>query len=313
MAEAIIVHTNNGILVTDKRAGALVSRLHADAANAGVDLHIRSVKLPALSHGYKNLFRSTRNAGTFSYKTDYGWYHAEKQNTLFIEHSVIDQSFGYFFDSAGLFSDSTLSRSRWRPVAEFDVESLVMTRFGWEAWSGGDCNGPVLVCLQRPKDCSVKPRYFPHTEDGVDVRVTLLKLLAEHSADSLLVRVHPKDGEFNPPIWRDNWRLDRSGEEFNTIVKRCRAVVTISSTCASEAVLLGMPVATFGTGVFTGHNITLDCSSDPSLVAHLPDWRPDVSRCRAYVSRVLERHLMSFEGPYRYPCAEFSEWLTRCK
>jgi len=113
-------------------------------------------------------------------------------------------------------------------------------------------------------------------------------------------------------IWRDDWQMDDSSS-FSERLPACSALVTINSTCASEAALLGIPTATLGTGAFTGSGVTLECALDPSKLATLFSFQPDLHRCRAYCSAILGRHFLPYGIVRDRNCLEFEHWLAKSK
>jgi len=204
---------------------------------------------------------------------------------------------GVFVDHRGFFSQSNLcQRKTWTGSYWCNPEFIAKRDFGWNAFSGESPHGPVLVALQCRTDCNVKME-FPAAKDAADKIVAALELLERYlpRGKRILIRPHPRERtRFETGgIWRDDWQMDDSSS-FSERLPACSALVTINSTCASEAALLGVPTATLGTGAFTGSGVTLECALDPSKLATLFSFQPDLHRCRAYCSAILGRHFLPY-------------------
>lgn len=283
-------------------------------AAAGVTLEWHCVKAPGFQ--YREVFRSSRNVIAWNCRRPHAWLTERQQNVLHVENTLLSQRTGIFADHGGFFSNSNLCRKQtWReryPHAQ--PEFFAKREFGWKAFSGGDPQGPVLVALQNRPDCNLRLEY-PLAEGARDKVVRTLELLREHlpTGRPVLVRPHPRErADFKDGgVWRDDWRLDMEGA-FAERLPQCSALVTVNSTCASEAALLGVPTATLGTGAFSGSGVTLECAQAPALLAGLADFQPDLERCRAYTCAILGRHFIPYSIKGDRPCLEFESWLRAC-
>lgn len=286
------------------------------AAVAGVKLDWRVVN--ASNRGdYKPWFRSCTNIISWGFKMPHRWMTQRGQNVLFIENSLIRQDQGIFADHRGWFGNSNLRHSK--EVADsshIDLAHLAKDWFGWKLGSGGNPRGPILVCLQRARDASMR-QYFPLGKGVAPDALTnrVLELLKDHLPPviPILIRPHPLDrANFTPAVWRDDWRTDLEGSLSERLAE-CSAMVTVNSTCATEASLLGIPVATLGVAGFTGHGVTLECHESPAKLAELSHWRPRWQDCEKYVRAVLGGHFMSYERPEEWPCPEWCSWLETAR
>ena len=262
---------------------------------------------------YKPWFRECPNVISWGYKMPQRWMTASGQNVLFIENSLVRQDMGIFVDHAGWFSDSNLAK-RQNPdqAAHVDLSHLAKEWFGWTLGAGGNASGPVLVCLQTPRDASIRYHFPAGSAVPPDGKTDhFLRLLHEHlPPGQYLIRPHPKNREgFTPGVWRSDWTLDDPGS-LRDRLPQCSALVAVNSTCVSEAMLLGIPVATLGVGAFTGHGATLECHEDFSRLALLSTWRPRWSNCVSYLRALMGRHFMSYEMPDAWPCQEWNSWLA---
>ncbi len=269
------------------------------------------------------VFRSHRNVIAWNCRMPHSWLVKEGQNVLHIENALLSQKSGMFADHRGFFSKSNLCRQQsWQQsYAHANPEFFSRREFGWEAFTGGCSDGPVLVALQCRADCNLKLE-FPMGAMAADKVVKTLELLQNYLPHGrpVLIRPHPRERDLftndlataTGGCWRDDWTLDMEGT-LAARLPQCSALVTVNSTCASEAALLGIPTATLGTGAFTGSGVTLECAEDPTLLAQIPTFTPDLQRCRAYTCAILGRHFLPYDLKRERPCLEFENWLEACQ
>lgn len=261
---------------------------------------------------HEGLVRSCRNLLVWGRKVPREVTREAGRNVLFLESSLIDQAAGVFVDRGGLFAESNLCRREtWREdYPAVDLARVARECFGWRLFGGGRARGPVLVALQRPRDAAVQDFFPLGGGEGNKVRA-MLGLLREHlpRGRTVLIRPHPRERmQFETGgIWRDDWSMDVEGS-FAERLPQCSALVTVNSTCASEAALLGVPTATLGKGAFSGSGVTLECDADARRLAGLWAWRPDLEACRRYAAAVRGRHFLGYEAGGE-GCAEFEGWL----
>ncbi|MBU0608684.1 MAG: hypothetical protein KKI08_12415, partial [Armatimonadetes bacterium] len=74
---------------------------------------------------------------------------------------------------------------------------------------------------------------------------------------------------------------------------RARAMVTATSTLATEALALGLPVAALGLSCWRESGAVLECADDPAGLAALTTWRPDEWCVIMYLCSVL-RHQVGY-------------------
>ncbi len=148
-------------------------------------------------------------------------------------------------------------------------------------------------------------------EDKVDA---MLALLREHlpRTKPIIIRPNPRfldEWKSKPRALRDDWTVSSEGK-FHDILPEFSALVSVNSTCISEAITLGMPVAVLGVGCFSGSDAVLDCSIDPERLASLLDWRPEPKNCGRYAKAVLGRHFMPYQVEGDPPNIEFERWMA---
>lgn len=258
---------------------------------------------------YKSLFQSNQNIITWGVKLSHQWMIQGGKNILFIENGLLKQSSGMFVDTMGYFSNSRISVGR-----EFEMASPSPLRRTQEREKccirDIHCNpdGPILVVLQQELDASIQ-YYFPLALGKHMKHLFLLQLVRDFAParKRILVRPHPREREASLFIGGE-WELDSIGA-FTDRLPDCSAIITVNSTCVSEAALTDIPIATFGTGAFSGSGISIECHQDPSRLRLLFDEKPDDVARNRYINTVLRHHI-----PYNQCDVENDEinrWIYR--
>ena len=265
---------------------------------------------------YTDLFRSADNVLTWNCRMPHSWLTKDSKNVLFLDNSLISQKAGIFVDSEGFFSKSSLKVNRtWSKPKETNLSFIAARDFKWSLFSKGSADGPILVALQLRTDCNVHFE-FPLAKKCPDKVVAALELLKQHlpRGRKVLIRPHPRESEdFDMGgVWRDDWRLSFGGS-FAEILPKCSALVSVNSTCISEAALLGLPTASLGDGAFSGSGISLECSSEPEKLAALFDFTPDIQACANYCKSVLSNHFIPYDVKEGRSISEFDMWLDHLK
>jgi len=265
---------------------------------------------------YVRRYRDTPNVIAWNCRLPHDWMRENGRNVLYVENSLISQKSGMFADTDGFFSRSSLCTSKgWEKGQRYPVEWFTERTFKWGFGDPCDPSGPWLVALQCRDDCNMKME-FPLGDGAEDRVVRVLELLRDHlpRGRRILIRPHPRERDkfSNGGVWRDDWEMSMGGS-FNSTITGCSGLVSVNSTCVSEAALLGIPIATLGTGAFTGSGISLECAHDPSRLADLPFYAADVKSRRAYAAAVLSDHFIPYDlaGDRRLPA--FEKWLQRAE
>jgi hypothetical protein len=129
-------------------------------------------------------------------------------------------------------------------LADYNHSSVAMEMRRRKGWAGKKL---VLWCSQ------VEPEIHPFTGERGDVDLpgkilrTLEDACKKNEGWHLLVRKHPSELTSGLPSAVE----DCSSDVLNDLLIACDAVVTMSSTVALEACLLGKPVATVDLSIFT--------------------------------------------------------------
>ncbi|MDI1314808.1 hypothetical protein [Prosthecobacter sp.] len=258
---------------------------------------------------YKKRFEDADAVMTWNCRMPHWWLQSRKKPVLHLDNSLINQRAGVFVDSYGYFSHSHLCRDRlWQASSEIDLVKIAEKEFGWKAFSNGNPDGPILVAMQCENDCNIQFE-FPlakHTQHKNQLFIDLLKDNLPSEA-SVLIRPHPRErAKFTMEELPSNWTLNMEGE-FKHVLPTCSALVTVNSTCASEAVLLGIPTAVLGTGVFTGSGVMLECHLEPQQVAQIRSFK--TLQAQQYCGALRTRSFIPYWPEDSYNNPEFRLWL----
>ena len=229
--------------------------------------------------------------------------HKGTGETLYVENGLLSQRHGCYMDPKGYFSDSSIVTAPDPDMSPEAVEKLrkhVRACFGWELWQEVDPNGPVMVALQKRDDLGCR-KYYDH--GGEDPTVKLLQWCIDNLGDMpVLLRPHPR----HPADWQktqellvtkgitlpSHWQIDTSKWVYETLL-RCRALVTINSTLATEAQCLKMPIVCLGRGAWTGSGAVRETATVLSVkdLLSIEPWHAlEPARFR-YLLKVLEKQV----------------------
>jgi len=234
------------------------------------------------------------------------------KNVLWVSNSLINPASGVFVDGGGYFTESNLcTKKTWTHKHNADISRVAMG-LGWKPFAGGSPQGPVLVTMQVRDDMALR-HFFPLGKNSGDLSIAFLRILQKYlpRGKQILIRPHPNEVKRstwkNGDVWREDWELDIGG----TLAERlpqCSALVTVNSTCASEAAMLGIPIATLGLGSFTGSGATFECHEAPSRLTNFFNWSPCLDRCVDYVAALIGRHYLPYDA-VEASSEEFNQWL----
>jgi hypothetical protein len=263
--------------------------------------------------------RDTTNFATWGVKWPSSWYARGGRNILYLENALLKQNSGIYVDHAGYFCDSSIATEPQPDPTHTEVAALqahCAKRFGWPWFAGGDPTGPIMIALQTHNDCSVRYHYHPGRGDAPAMQ-PLLDACADYLPQGVpvIVRPHPKERKPIDPNWparlRPRWALDPSKDVYATL-RTCRAMVTVSSTLATEALALGLPVACLGRSAWEGHSVVLECANDYARLAGLADWTPEEWPVLRYLCAVMRHQLPYNATPDQVQAnASVRTWLER--
>jgi len=283
---------------------------------------------------YSSILYENKNVVTWIFRIPHSSY--KGINTLFLDNGLLFQKNGIFLDHLGHWTDSSFVLGN-KASAKYSKEEYstlckyMLDNFGFDKRDDFDKDGPILIALQTKSDCPTQ-FYFKHPLYNYEVLVpsfTLgmklekrtIKSVSEDSVYNLLhickdkfpenvpviVRPHPLDRErfksqfsLYAEFFKGNWSIDESPKIYDT-AKKCRVIVTINSTVATEMLFIGIPVVVLGKGLFTNSGAVFDCSEDFEKLKYFPDYVPDVERINSFLCSILR-----YQVPYNASC-EFIE------
>ena len=306
------------ISAAPKRARPLLSRLEGIITERGtVCCRLRKGNLLTVTDD------AADSAVVWGAKRSQRWYRSTEKNILFVENGLFCQRAGMYVDTLGWFDASGIVQRR-----EYDQEpagyepgvinDLARDCFGWYSFfSTYDPGGPILFALQRPGDASVRYQRTLPQGSYRQLEAAFQLVSAHFGDDRVLVRPHPSSHaalqDVLPKLERcfgTRWEIDGSDDVYDTI-SRCKALITISSTVATEALWTGIPVATLGRSTYSGAGVTLECAGYPHNLGRLLSFKPDPEAVRRYLAAVIRHQI-----PYGASCAEIvasesvKKWLS---
>lgn len=267
-----------------------------------IDIDIHFIPSREIENKLFLFYRSNRNIATWGIKRKQEHYTYNDKNVLFFEFCVLRQKFGWWIDSVGLYKDSRFNKERlWerRHTKEEYIELCEYMKkwFNRELFSHKCKSGPILIALQHEIDAPVK-FYFKHGQKENFVLEKTLKIFAEYLPDvPAIVRPHPKyldkwniNEERYLKAFRKDWVLNKDGNIYD-ILQDCNALVTVNSTLAIEAVALGIPVATIGSGVFNDSGILLECEDNLEKLREIYSYRANVLKTIDFFCALLRHQI----------------------
>lgn len=321
-APPLAFHIGLGGKDRDWRSRPVLPFVHGAASRLTAPILLNSPDFVYLSRPHKTALHDGKDGNLVLWGSHRTKALFTDANTLFLENGLINQRRGFMVDTRGFFSESVIRRTRAWEKAPNEQEWKEVERglhgLGWSFDQQHDPAGPIVVALQRRGDAGAFV-YFPlgRRKDSLE---ELLRACAKHlPARPVVIRLHPvyqeefaeKEAHYRS-LFRPDWTVHSGGNVYQLIAK-ASALVTINSTLATEAQALTIPIATLGLGSWTGSGTTLECFRDPSRLAGLLDWKPDMPRRRAYLAAV-QRYQVPYTEPARlqqHP--EYLAWAGRLK
>ena len=311
---------NTQFLAEPTATAAVTKRILNSQALAAIRTISGRAGLPVRAFRDRDKFTARRRAATdfitWGVKWKSSWYRRGGTNVLYLENALLKQNSGIYIDHAGYFCDSSIATEPQPDPTHTEIARLqahCTQRFAWPWFAGGDPEGPIMIACQTHNDCSVRFHYHPGRG-----KAPAMQALCDACADYLpsgvpvIVRPHPREpNRINPDWLRPDWTLDTSKDVYATL-RTCRAMVTVSSTLATEALALGLPVACLGRSAWEGHGVVLECANDYSRLAGLPNWAPEEWPVLRYLCAVMRHQLPYDATPDQVQAnASVRTWLER--
>lgn len=290
----------DAVIVTIKEHNVVgIAQCMADAAlRCGVKLAMATT-----SDGYMRIWGMHKNMVTWGVHWRSDWHQRCEHKVLYIENALLHQKLGVYIDHMGYFGDSSIVQEPQpdpTPAEIAEMKTHCKQAFPWRWFEGGDPEGPIMVVCQTHNDTSVRWHNFPDRNGLREGSITaLLRLCAPLRDHKVIVRPHPKAMEhFKDQSkkfdWPGGWSVDSTKNVYETL-RECSGLVTATSTLATEALSLGIPVACLGTAAWHGCGAVMECSGNPKRVAGVLDWKPDEDLIVKYLCAVM-RHQLSYKA-----------------
>jgi len=107
----------------------------------------------------------------------------------------------------------------------------------------------------------------------------------------------------------EGWHMDPHANLADSLPE-CRAVVTVTSTVAVEALTLGLPVATFGRSVWASCDAMLKCHRNPARVADVLTAEVDQYNALGLLCAIQRHHIPYGAGLHTVlACPSVIAWL----
>lgn len=232
----------------------------------GINLEYHYIGVRGFANRFNALYSHYENIVTWGVRKSNDDYHYKGKNVLFIEFASLPQRYGWFLDADGLYSDSRFCKEKlWNSSEKESVKKLKTHFYKYYDISlfefKNKNNGYILLTLQNHEDAQII-NYYERCENFY---CKLIDKLKENIGDrKVLVRPHPKYSDEWKKVEKDikfpaKWKIDNEKNLYKSLVN-CKALVTVNSTTAIEALAFGKSVYTLGDGIFTDSGVTYECN-----------------------------------------------------
>jgi len=257
------------------------------------------VNVDKTTPNYTKKWRASNNLISWGVKWSTKRYKAGGKNVLHIENGLYHQNSGVSCDHMGYFYDSSIVQEK-KYFIQPSTQDLTLLKnqtkrcfkVDYDHTPKYNPNGPILVCLQLNGDASML-HHFPlckgSQRNDYFIQECIKNLPKNHP---VILRFHPRDKRKQTRVkLPKHWTINNSGR-FMDQAKKCSALVVVNSTVATEALCLGIPIATFGQSTFYGSQTTLDCSRRSANVNGIFDFKADWDKIDSYLCAILRGQLM---------------------
>ncbi|WP_368923425.1 glycosyltransferase, partial [Comamonas aquatica] len=226
-------------------------------------------------------------------------YDVKPITPVYTELGWFPQNNHIYFDIEGANAKSSIANSRLSDlIGRSYKKEIVKKSFSH--------SGKVLLALQLPGDTTLMKESFPMNLSN--------QSLIEHVRESLskeieiLVRKHPMD--------KNSYRLESlsnisfsENNSFSDDLKGCDSLLAVNSTVVLEAMNYNINIYTFGFGVFSNKNLTIDCHAGDLKNKWISEIHFDALARRNFISYLCKRQLNVLEFSKSKDIRNFSEAL----
>lgn len=284
------------VVIKEPNITAIAQRMADAALRCGIRMAVATT-----SDGYMRIWGMHKNLVTWGVHWRSDWHHRMDHKVLYIENALLHQKLGIFVDHMGYFGDSSITVEPQPAPTSAEIARMkthCKQAFPWSWLEGGKPNGPIMAVCQTHNDTSVRWHNFPDRNGLKEGSIeALLRLCSPLRGKKVIVRPHPKAVEhFKDQSsrfdWPKSWSVDTTPNVYETL-RRCSGLVTATSTLATEALSLGIPVACLGRAAWAGYGVVMECSGNTDRVAKMLEWKPDGNRVVEYLCAVM-RHQIAY-------------------
>tara|TARA_R110002110_G_scaffold303525_2_gene517663 strand:+ start:29242 stop:30297 length:1056 start_codon:yes stop_codon:yes gene_type:complete len=221
---------------------------------------------------------------------------------VYCEIGFLPQTKNVYFDARGVHGHSSIRQQQLAPLSKSQSEDIArfkkhygnqnFVRVKWDsiniekpvetsASAAGFSTPFVFVPLQLETDTAFALCPFDRNQQIIDyVEETLPHL-------HIVFKMHPLDK--NPPysVSRSNTLLETDNTQLRKLITECDFLVASNSTVILEALVFNKKCATFGIGLTTNHNVTLECHDDLDRLQQISDWQPEQERIDSFLHLLL--------------------------
>ena len=122
----------------------------------------------------------------------------------------------------------------------------------------------TLICLQLATDTNFK--YSSDFKDNNEFIDLILKIYSKNTDEKLIFKIHPLDKDFE--LLKNKYKnLVFINREYSLeeVIKKSKRVLTINSTCHYDTLINNKPLITFGKGLFSHKNVSLEANKNTKL------------------------------------------------
>ena len=210
---------------------------------------------------------------------------------IYAEHGWLPQTDYISFDSEGSCGRSSISRMTMSDLptpSDEQLRTLENRRNELDISS----ENFIYVPLQLNTDTQIT-KYSPFFEDVAQLIHNVAQLFTQ---ERIIVKPHPKDSKKNILRYQSICKTYRNVEYVMSgtglhYAQRCGRMISINSTSINEGLLCTKPIMTYGRGVFSNKEITLEITDLNDIETQLKflTYTPDKNDIDTYLCYLLSR------------------------
>ncbi len=219
------------------------------------------------------------------------------KHLIFCEVGFFPQNNTVYFDSEGVHAKSSFRHATIPPATPEQLNRLAIfreqflkenyIRHRWasvrsQAEPGSETltatSRPyILVPLQLESDTAFNFCPFDSNQEIISA------LESFFPQRRLIFKPHPLDNDAQYTVREGNSLLGVDNRDLAYLIKHAEYIVGCNSNVLLESLLAGKKCAAFGEGIFSGHQVVMECHDQPSRLAEIDDFLP----CRSHIDSFL--------------------------